>query len=182
MSGESLEDFDAAQHGGATAELAALAKSLSEDPKTRKRFLQLIKEKNPDQAIPELDLENQIAAFAKPHIEELSKIKLDLLKRDQEASILAKREALKAKGFTIDDVSAIEKLMIEKQIGSHDTAAEFYRAQAALAAPTPSTFTQVQMPVKGDEIKKAGGIKRWANAEAHKVVDDIKAGRIKLTT
>jgi len=166
----------------ATAELAELARSLANDPKTRRQFLQLVKAKNPGQPIPELDLAAQMEAFAKPHLDKIAKMEQDQIRREAEANVLAKRNALKAKGFDDSDVTAIEKLMIEKQIGSHDTAAEFYRNTQTVATPTPSTFQQVTMPVKGKEVKEAGGIRKWAMSEAFKAVDDIKAGRVKLAS
>jgi hypothetical protein len=43
----------------AQAELAALAKSLAEDPKTRKQFLQLTKQVRPDVPIPEIEIEER---------------------------------------------------------------------------------------------------------------------------
>ena len=44
-------------------------------------------------------------------------------------------------------LEAIEKLMIEKQIGSHDTAAEFFRSTQTVATPTPSTRKRLTRPV-----------------------------------
>ena len=47
--------------------LAELAQGLSSDPKTRQGFLHLTKMKNPDVAIPEIDIPNSMrAAFAAP--------------------------------------------------------------------------------------------------------------------
>jgi hypothetical protein len=166
----------------ATAELAELARSLANDPKTRRQFLQLVKAKNPNQPIPELDLEAQMHAYAKPAWDKLAELEKKLVEKQAEENVFSKRQALKAKGYSDEDVQSIEKLMIEKQIGSHDTAAEFFRQQNAVAAPTPSTFSQVQMPVKGKDIKEAGGIKRWAQTEAFKAIDDLKAGRVKLAS
>jgi hypothetical protein len=166
----------------ATTELAELARSLANDPKTRRQFLQLVKAKNPNQPIPELDLEAQMHQFAKPALDRVAALEQKLLERTAEDNVFSKRQALKAKGYSDEEVSSIEKLMIEKQIGSHDTAAEFFRQQNTMASPTPSTFSQVQMPVQGKEIKAAGGIKRWAQTEAFKAIDDLKAGRVKLAS
>lgn len=166
----------------ADAELAALAKSLANDPKTRRQFLSLVKAKNPDQPIPELDLERQVAAMAAPHLKDIADLKARYEQEAQERGVLAKRQALKAKGFTDEDVTAIEKLMIEKQIGSHDTAADFYRMNSQASVPTPSTFTQVTMPVAGKDVKAAGGIRKWSLNEAHAAVADLKSGRVKLAS
>ncbi len=40
-------------------ELAALAKALAENPKTRKEFLRLTKQAHPDLPVPELEIEDR---------------------------------------------------------------------------------------------------------------------------
>lgn len=48
----------------AIEELAALSKRLSEDPKTRKSFLKLAREVNPDLPVPELEMEEIVNSRA----------------------------------------------------------------------------------------------------------------------
>ena len=119
-------------------ELAALAKKLSNDPATRKDFLRLVKKHNPAQPIPELDVEDRISALAAPHIQKVAKLEADLLKRDVAGRIEEKRSALREQGYSRDDVAAIEKLMVEKQIPSHDTAASYFKMEKQTATPTPA--------------------------------------------
>lgn len=163
-------------------ELAALAKKLSNDPATRKDFLRLVKKHNPAQPIPELDVEDRIAALAQPHINELNKMKLERLKEKTEGNIEKARSALKEQGFTKDDIAAVEKLMVEKQIPSHDTAASYFKMEKQTATPTPSSLqTGVNtLPIDRKAIKEAGGIRNWSRIEAHKAADDIIKGRVKI--
>ena len=180
MADESLESLTA---DPATAELAELARSLANDPATRKQFLRLVKQKNPNQPIPEIDLESSMQAFAKPHLDKIQAMEERMLKSEAENNILKKRESLFKKGFSEEDVAAIEKMMIEKQIGSHDTAAEFFAAQKKVAEPTPTSFASTMtLPVKGKEVKEAGGIRNWSLQEAFKAAEDIRAGRVKLAS
>lgn len=164
-------------------ELAALSKRLATNPKTRTEYLRLLKKENPDQVIPELEVEDRIAAFAKPHIERVEKMSLELLKRDTQDKIEAKRRKLRDEGYTQQDIDAIEKLMVEKQIPAHDTAAEHFKMSKQLATPTPSALSRTgvnTLPIDKKLVKEAGGIRNWSRIEAHKAVDDIKAGRVKF--
>lgn len=163
-------------------ELAAMAKALAADPKTRRQFLQLLKAKNPNQPIPELDAETQMLAFAKPHIDKVAALEKGILERDLKERLADKRAGLKSKGYSDDEIAAIEKMMMEKSIPSHDTAAEYFRMERQLATPTPTSLqTGVNtLPIDRKLIKEAGGVKNWARMEAHKAADDIKAGRVRL--
>lgn len=180
MSDQSLES---ALNDPATAELAELARSLANNPATRRSFLALVKKQNPNQPIPEIDMEVNLVNFAKPHLDKIAAMEQDLIKERAERSIMAKREALYKKGYSEDDVTAIERMMIEKQIGSHDTAAEFFTSQKKVAEPTPTSFsTTMTLPVAGKDVKAAGGIRNWSLQEAFKASEDIRAGRVKFAS
>lgn len=167
----------------ADKQLSSLARDLANDPKTRKDFLRLIKAKHPDRVIPELDTEEQMRKFAEPYIKEQADLKKKLLERDVRDRIEAERSTLRDAGYSKDDIAAIEKLMTEKHIPSHATAAEHYKMSKTLSTPTPSTLTRAgtnKLPVDKKALKESGGIKNWARDEAHKAADDIKSGRVKL--
>ena len=172
----SLENMDDETRDG----LAELARKLSSDPKTRRGFQQLLKANDPNLPIPELDTEARVLTAIKPYAEKLALLEQKEIERTATANINAKRAALRDKGYSQEKIDSIEKLMIEKQIPSHDTAAQFFEMQNKTAIPAPSVIHQVQMPVKGDDIKKAGGIGKWARSEAHAAIDDIRSGRVKL--
>jgi len=131
----------------AQAELAALAKSLAEDPKTRKQFLQLTKQVRPDVPIPEIEIEertNQVLADANKRVESLE---AKLRQKEAKEELDRRRQTLKQKQLieSDDDIPEIEKLMIEKGIANHETAAEYHQWMKQAAAPTPSQFPQPVM-------------------------------------
>lgn len=162
-------------------QLVELAKSLANDPKTRKEFLKLVRAKHPEQPIPELDTEAAMQKFAEPYIKELADLKKERLSEKVEREIEKRRLDLKEQGFNADDVKAIEELMVKEQIPNYATAAKFYRQGQQLATPTPSATSLVnKAPVDGKLVKEAGGIKNWARNEAAKAFDEIRAGRVKL--
>lgn len=167
----------------ADRQLRKIAEGLANDPKTRAQYLRLIKQKFPNEVIPEIDLQDQIAAFAKPHIDELAKMKQERLAEQVNRQIEDARRALKDQGFSADDIKAIEKKMTEEKIPSHDTAAKYYKMERTMAAPTPAPGSLVnKMPIPGKELKEAGGAKKWARLEAEKAIADLKAGRVKLAS
>jgi hypothetical protein len=123
----------------AIEELAALSKRLSEDPKTRKAFLRLTKEVHPDLPVPELDMEEAVnvrASAAEKRVEDLEK---QLRSRDVREELAKRRNKLKETGMaqSDDEILEIEKLMTEKGIANHETAADYWRHMKQAAVPTP---------------------------------------------
>lgn len=171
----SLENYSVDQ----IQELATLADSLAKNPKTRESFLRLTKAADPNTPIPEIDLKDQMRAYAKPFAEQIQSLERRFLEKDVKESIMSKRTALYEKGFKKDEVDAIEKLMVDKQIPSHDTASDFFRMQQRTATPTPSTMTPISLPQSAMEQMKKGqaGLNQWARGEAYGVIDSIKNGR-----
>jgi len=131
----------------AQAELAALAKSLAEDPKTRKQFLQLTKQVRPDVPIPEIEIEertNQVLEQANKRVESLE---AKLRQKEAREELERRRSVLMKKNLaeSDEDIAAIEKLMVEKGIANHETAAEYHKWMQQMSAPTPSQFPQPVM-------------------------------------
>ena len=172
----SLENYSVDQ----IQELAALADSLTKNPKTRESFLRLAKTASPDTPIPEIDLKDQVRAMAQPLVDTVATLERQMLTRSVEDNIMGKRNSLYEKGFKKDEVDQIEKLMVERQIPSHETAAEFFKMQKQTATPTPSTMTPITLPTNVMESMKNGGqsgMNQWARGEAYSVINDLKAGR-----
>jgi hypothetical protein len=172
----SLENYSVDQ----IQELAALADSLTKNPKTRETFLRLAKTASPETPIPEIDIKDQVRAMAQPLVDKVASLERELLTRKVEDNIINHRSGLYEKGFKKDDVTQIEQLMIDKQIPSHETAAEFYRMQKQTATPTPSTMTPITLPTNVMESMKNGGqtgMNQWARGEAYSIISDLKAGR-----
>jgi septal ring factor EnvC (AmiA/AmiB activator) len=131
----------------AQAELASLAKTLAEDPNTRKQFLQLTKQVRPDVPIPEIEIEertNQVISEANKRVESLeAKLRQKEAKEtlERRRSDLLKKQLVESE----DDIKEVEKLMVEKGIANHETAAEYHSWMKQMSAPTPSQFPQPVM-------------------------------------
>ncbi len=126
----------------AQAELAALAKSLAEDPKTRKQFLQLTKQVRPDVPIPEIEIEERTNAVLDSANKRVESLEAKLRAKDAKEELERRRTNLRTKQLaeSDEDIADIEKLMIEKGIANHETAAEYHSWMKQAAAPTPSQF------------------------------------------
>jgi hypothetical protein len=131
----------------AQAELAALAKSLAEDPKTRKQFLQLTKQVRPDVPIPEIEIEERTNAVLETANKRVESLEAKLRAKDAKEELERRRTNLRTKQLADSDadIADIEKLMIEKGIANHETAAEYHSWMKQAAAPTPSQFPQPVM-------------------------------------
>jgi hypothetical protein len=139
----SLENLSAE----AQAELAALARALAENPATRKPFLQLTKQVRPDVPIPEIEIEertNTVLAQAEDRVKSLED---KLRQKEAKEELQKRRDALMKKGLvdSEDDVREVEKIMVEKGIANHETAAEYHSWMKQMSAPTPSQFPQPVM-------------------------------------
>lgn len=173
----SLEDLTPDQRD----ELAATARMVAENPKTRSIFQRLIKQVAPGTPIPELDIQDNVKAAMKPLQDQIAALSQEKLERDVETRVNNKRQTLRDQGYSKEDIEAVEEIMVKEGIPKHETAAEYLRMQRQTATPTPASYNHVRQPVVDkDAVKAAGNIKNWANQEAHQAVDDIKAGRIKL--
>jgi hypothetical protein len=161
----------------AIAEIAGLAKSLSDNPKTRGEFLTLLKKADPNVSIPEVDIPARLHAGLQPTLDRLTKMEQEANERSIRDTIKDRRELLvTSKGINREDIPAIEKLMVEKGISSHETAAEFFMAQRNSAPPTPSDFSQPAVP-RPDMKAMGGNIGVWARNEATSAISDIIKNR-----
>ena len=123
-------------------ELAALAQQLAENPSTRKEFLRMTKKVKPDLPIPELEIEdhtNTAVAAAEARVQSLEN---RLRERDAVEELQKRRNSLKQKGLanSDDDIKGIEKIMLERGITNHETAAEYHEWMKQAATPTPSGY------------------------------------------
>src|SRR5574337_144780 len=145
----SLENMDES----AIAELASLAKSLADDPKTRKSFLKLTKEVRPDVSLPELEMENTISEQLASRDTRIKDLETSLAERSVMDDLEAKRGILRKRGADPDEIVEIEKLMVEKGIADHDTAADYFvwkkQAEEANARATQNSMPkQIVSPFK----------------------------------
>jgi len=162
--------------------LAQIAKGLSDNPETRTGFLSLAKKADPSMSIPELDIANQITSAVAEERAKREALEAKIIERDARENVMNRRDALKkSKGLSDADVAEVEKIMVEKGISNHDTAAEFMVAQRQSAKPTPyqAGFGSHQKP-QVDTKPYGGNIAQWARNEAANTISDIQSGRIKV--
>lgn len=128
----------------AVSELALLARELSDSPETRKEFLRLAKMKRPTMPVPELELDDRLTQATSTADAKIAALEAKLAEKDMRAELDRRRQTIKEKGLAKDDeeVTAIEKLMLEKGITSHDTAAEYHKWMTQSAAPTPPAYNR----------------------------------------
>jgi hypothetical protein len=123
-------------------ELAALAQQLAENPATRKQFLRMTKQVKPDLPIPELDMEDFTSNAVNKSEQRVQALEAKLRERDAVEELQKRRQSLMKKGLISDEseVSDVEKIMLERGITNHETAAEFHQWMKQAAEPTPSGY------------------------------------------
>ena len=134
----SLEDMSFEQRD----QLALLMRELSDNPATRKDVLRLTKQLKPDLVIPELDIENTTKSYVDKLEQRL--MERDAKDREQDAvrDLEARRNKLMKKGLVQneDDIHEVEKVMLEKGITNHESAAEYWQWMKQSATPTPTGY------------------------------------------
>ena len=168
----SLEDMSNDQ----VNELAALAKQLAENPETRKDFLRLTKKAKPDFSIPELEIEDATTHAVSKAYERVEGIENRMRERDARDSLNERRQSLLKKGFAKDDadIESIEKIMLEKNIPNHETAAEYWKWMQESAAPTPGTSYNPSTLSRFDLSKFQKNPVAAARDEAFKALNELR--------
>ena len=168
----SLEDMSNDQ----VNELAALAKQLAENPETRKDFLRLTKKAKPDFSIPELEIEDATTHAVSKAYERVEGIENNMRERDARDSLNERRQSLLKKGFAKDDadIESIEKIMLEKNIPNHETAAEYWKWMQESAAPTPGTSYNPSTLSRFDLSKFQKNPVAAARDEAFKALNELR--------
>jgi hypothetical protein len=123
-------------------ELAALAQQLADNPATRKDFLRMTKKVKPDLPIPELDMEDYTYNAVNKSEQRVQALEAKLRERDAVEELQKRRQSLMKKGLIAseDEVKDVEKIMLERGITSHETAAEYHQWMKQAAVPTSSGY------------------------------------------
>jgi hypothetical protein len=122
-------------------ELAALMSQLAETPETRKDILRLTKKIRPGLTVPELEIEENTNNALSQMRAENEALKAKFQQREAVENLEKRRQELVKKGLASEaDVPEIEKIMLEKKIADHETAAEYHNWMKQAAKPTPSGY------------------------------------------
>ena len=123
-------------------ELAALAQTLAENPDTRKDFLRMTKKVKPDLPIPELDIEDYTNRAVNRSENRVQALEAKLREKEAIEELQKRRQSLMKKGLISNEaeVSAVEKIMLERGITNHETAAEYHQWMKQAAVPTSTGY------------------------------------------
>ena len=167
----SLEDISLEQRD----ELALLAKQLAENPSTRKDFLRMTKKVKPDLPIPELEMQDYTEQKMSDMENRLMASENKLRAKEAREELDKRRQSLIRKGLARDDadVEQIEKIMLEKNISNHETAAEYFDWMKQAAEPTPSGYNPSAIS-KFDLSKYWKNPQMGARDEAAQALKDIR--------
>lgn len=179
MAGKSLEELTPNEVIG----LASLSSQLANDPETRTEFLRLLKKKNPNTSIPELDAADAVTKEVDKLREENAKLRQDFGEAELRRSIEAKRsQAMRDNKLTDDQMTQVEKLMVEKHLPDYETASEFFRMSQQVAAPTAvdqisnPDYTMPALETWKGGIGNKTQLDKIARSEAYKAWGEISGG------
>ena len=123
-------------------ELAALAQTLAENPETRKDFLRMTKRVKPDLPIPELDIEDYTHRAVSRSEDRVQALEAKLREKEAIEELNNRRQSLMKKGLISNEseVGDVEKIMLERGITNHETAAEYHQWMKQAAVPTSTGY------------------------------------------
>ena len=164
------------------ADLAHVAMKVANNKKTRKGFLGLYKEVSPDTAIPEIDEVNAINSEIAKRDERIQELEKRFDNRVHEDNLArAKNEAKTKFQLSDDDMTAMEKMIVEKKLPADYTwAAQLYKQQTEVATPTNYGTSgygplDIERNAESEEFK---GLMEdessWSVRTAHQMIDDIQ--------
>jgi len=142
-------------------ELAALAQTLAENPETRKDFLRMTKRVKPDLPIPELDIEDYTHRAVSKSEERVQALEAKLREKEAVEELQKRRTSLMKKGLISNEseIDDVEKIMLERGINNHETAAEYHAWMKQAAVPTSSGYNP-------SAVKQFDLNKYWKNPSA----------------
>jgi len=153
--------------------LAMLAKQLADNPQTRKEFLRMTKQVKPEMSIPELEIEDYTNKKVTAAEERVMKLEAQLRDRDAREELEKRRAKLNR---SEKEIAEIEKVMLEKGMTNHETAAEYFDWMNQAAAPTPNSA----MGYNPSALNKFDLSKYWKNPqmgardEASKALQELR--------
>jgi len=123
-------------------ELAALAQTLAENPNTRKDFLRMTKQVKPDLPIPELEIEEYTRKTVSKAEERVQALEAKLREKEALEDLQNRRNTLMKKGLISkeSEIEDVEKIMLERGITNHETAAEYHQWMKQAAVPTSTGY------------------------------------------
>ena len=134
----SLEDMSFEQRD----QMALLMRELSDNPDTRKEILRLTRRVKPGLVIPELDIEEHTHSAVSAANKRVEDIEAKMREKEALADLESRRMRLIKKGLIQDEseIEQVEKIMLDKGITNHESAAEYWQWMKQSAVPTPTGY------------------------------------------
>jgi len=173
----SLEDLSPE----ARDELALIARQLAENPATRNDFLRMTKKVKPDITIDTIELEDKFEARQQQNNARIEELQAKLMEKEALETLEKRRQALikSGKAQSDEDVEKIEKIMLEKGIQNHETAADYWQWMNKASEPTGQAFynPSVLNEAARDTLSKFWkNPQRAARDEAARAMQDLRKG------
>jgi len=165
----SLEDISLEQRD----ELALLMKELAENPATRKEALRLTKKVRPNLPIPELELEDYTEKKVTAAEDRVNALEAKLKEKEALTELEKRRSKLVKRGLSDEEIEEVEKVMLEKKIHDHETAADYFDWMKQAATPTPMGYNPSAMS-KFDLSKYWKNPTQGARNEAAQALMDLR--------
>ena len=134
----SLEDMSFEQRD----QMALLMRELSDNPETRKEILRLTKKVKPGLVIPELDIEEHTHTAVSAANKRVEDLEARIREKEAVEDLNKRRMNLIKKGLIQDEseIEHVEKIMLDKGITNHESAAEYWDWMKQSAVPTPTGY------------------------------------------
>jgi hypothetical protein len=134
----SLEDMSFEQRD----QMALLMRELSDNPETRKEILRLTKKVKPGLVIPELDIEDHTHNAVSAANKRVEDLEAKMREKEAVEDLNKRRMSLIKKGLIQNEseIEQVEKIMLDKGITNHESAAEYWDWMKQSAVPTPTGY------------------------------------------
>ena len=134
----SLEDMSFEQRD----QMALLMRELSDNPETRKEILRLTRKVKPGLVIPELDIEDHTHTAVSAANRRVEDLEAKIREKEAIEDLNKRRMNLIKKGLIQNEseIEQVEKIMLDKGITNHESAAEYWDWMKQSAVPTPTGY------------------------------------------
>ena len=134
----SLEDMSFEQRD----QMALLMRELSDNPETRKEILRLTRKVKPGLVIPELDIEDHTQNAVSAANKRVEGLEAKIREKEAMEDLNKRRMNLIKKGLIQNEseIEQVEKIMLDKGITNHESAAEYWDWMKQSAVPTPTGY------------------------------------------
>jgi hypothetical protein len=123
--------------------MGALMTTLGQDPKYRRRILEILRDANPSMPIPELDVEHAVTERVNASTAKITEENTRLNDRlaSLESTIRRDRWATEH-GLSEEEMGELETFAKEKKVGDPEAALEYFELGRPRRTPTPVSMTE----------------------------------------